>query len=166
MKCLVCASLVGLYFTSFERQWHLQVVEITEVLQLSFSEPKSINSRNGPSLSPCERCNNMSELEYLLHNRQHIASIRIQGCSSSVTFGVDGVYLSLSCSHFDFGIELVNLLSEVASQLGSLCFQCWCEESILNREHFHVQGNVSHLQTHRLEKRIHSHSCTGVVNLF
>lgn len=77
MKYLVCALLVGLYFTSFERQWHLQVVEITEVHKLSFSEPKSFNSRNGPSLSPCEWCNNMSELEYLLHNRLHIASVRV-----------------------------------------------------------------------------------------
>lgn len=128
-------------------QPHLQVVEMTEVLQIGFSEPKSMNSHSGPSLSlSCEWCN-MSELEYLLHNHQHIASARVLGCSSSATLSVDGVCLSLSCSQFDFGVELVDLLSEVASQLVPLCFQCWCEESILNREHFHVQGNVSHLQT-------------------
>jgi len=84
----------------------------------------------------------MTELEHLLYNHQHIANMRVSGCSSSVTL----------CSHFYFGIELVSLLPEVSSQLGSLCFQSWCEESVLNREHLHVQGNVSHL-THRLDKK-------------
>lgn len=49
MKCPVCASLEGQYFTSFERRrWHLQVVETTKVLQLGFSESKSINICSGP----------------------------------------------------------------------------------------------------------------------
>lgn len=126
MKCLVCILLAGLYFTSFE---------------MTAAPPSGRNNRtshSGPSLPPLT----VTELEHILHNHHHVESM-FQFSHSQCRRDLS---LSLSIgSHFDFSIELVNLLSEVVSQLGSLCFQCWCEKSILNREHFHVQGNVSHL---------------------
>lgn len=127
MKCLVCILLAGLYFTSFE---------------MTVAPPSGRNykrtSHSGPSLPP------LTVWDTTTWQNWSISFI-----ISSVTLSVDGVSLSLSIGlHFDFSIELVNLQSEVVSQLASLCFQCWCKKSILNREHFHVQGNVSHLHTH------------------
>ena len=46
----------------------------------------------------------------------------------------------------NIGIELVELLPEVVSELSALGFEGWSEKAILDREQFCVQDNVLHLK--------------------
>lgn len=52
---------------------------------------------------------------------------------------------SRGVSHFDAGVELVDLLPEVVPQLRPLGLQRRGQQAILNRKHLWVQRNVPHL---------------------
>lgn len=64
----------------------------------------------------------------------------------SVFHQIHSLESSPPLSHVDLGVELIDLLSEMAPELITLRFKRWSQEAVLDGEHLRVQSDILHLQ--------------------